>query len=254
MAFPGTKIIFTGRPNFFLDEKERNRTWRTDVAAAAAGGAFSQVWDMEKLTEPEVSKVARGFGRELGDSIVAAAKSHSAFFEIISRPSMLPVVATIWPKIVELQSKGHNLTGAVLLEHYLRATYLRKEKERAEEHERALEASNYLLLPQEVREIFTLAVVWRMACSDARNTITRSSFDTVISHIYDDVFRLAQRLVYLRRSLNAFGLSKNVFETNPRKNLSSVSSMMWRGQDCLFRVRQGGRATYACHTNSSTNI
>ena len=32
LAYPGTKVIFTGRPNFFLDEAEKNRTLRTDEA------------------------------------------------------------------------------------------------------------------------------------------------------------------------------------------------------------------------------
>jgi hypothetical protein len=188
MAFPGTKLVFTGRPNFFLDEKEKNRTLRSDIFVAAAGGAFTQVWEMDRLTTLEVNKAVRGFGEDLGRSIMDAATSHPAFFEIVSRPSMLPVVATIWNKIQELQNQGLDLTSAVLMEYYFQAMYRRKEEQIVS----VSDLSRYLLLPHQVREVFTLAIVWKMVSGDARNTINRKSFDGVIAHTYDDVLKLFQ--------------------------------------------------------------
>ncbi len=192
MSFPGTKLIFTGRPNFFLDEKEKNRTLRTDILTAAAGGAFTQLWEIDQLTEQEVGKVVRGFGEALGASIMKAAKAHAGFFQIISRPSMLPVVATIWGPIQKLQEEGRDLTSAFLLEQYLRATYQRKEQE-SKQNLAAFDPASYLLLPWQVRDVFTLAVVWKMACSDSRNTINRTSFDALIAQVYDEVLMLFQK-------------------------------------------------------------
>jgi hypothetical protein len=195
MAFPGTKIIFTGRPNFFLDEKEKNRTLRADSLQGAGGSAFTELWELDRLTEEEVEQVASGFGTGLGASIMAAAQIHPAFFDIISRPSMLPVVATIWEKIVDLQAQGNDLTGAILIEYYLQAIYRRKEEEieRDRREAAAPDGASYLLLPREVREIFTLAIVWRMAGSDARNTISRRTFNAVINQIYDEVLKAFQK-------------------------------------------------------------
>jgi NACHT domain-containing protein len=194
MAFPGTKIIFTGRPNFFLDENEKNRTLRADTMRGAAGNAFTQVWELDRLIESEVRQVVYGFGETLGQAIMAAANAHPAFFEIVSRPSMLPVVATIWDTIEGLQRRERGLTSAILLERYLQAVYRRKEEEveRDQQIHAAPTGASYLLLPREVREVFTLAIVWRMVDSDARNTISRSSFDSVISQLYDDVFKIFQ--------------------------------------------------------------
>ena len=195
MAFPGTKIVFTGRPNFFLDEREKNRTLRSDLLKGAAGNAFTQLWELDRLVEGEVRAVANGFGPELGRAIIEAAEKHPAFFEIVSRPSMLPVVATIWPTIAALQAQGVDLTGAILLEYYLQAIYRRKEEEieRDQRDAAAPEGVSYLLLPREAREIFSLAIVWKMADTDARNTIRRQTFDAVISEIYDDVFTAFQK-------------------------------------------------------------
>lgn len=189
MAYPGTKLIFTGRPNFFLDEREKNRTLRSDVFSSPAGTAFTQLWEMEHLTEDEIAKVVAGFGEELGKSILDAARQHPAFLHIVSRPSMLPVVATIWSSIQRYQAQGKDLSSAVLIEHYLQATYRRKEEEL---RRFGSDSVGYLLLPREVREVFTLAVVWKMASSDARNTIDRTSFDAVVAQLYDDVLQMFQ--------------------------------------------------------------
>ena len=167
---------------------------RTDPNEGAAGNAFTELWELERLTKEEVNKVAKGYGAELGKSMIEAVDANPAFFEIVSRPSMLPVVATIWPSIEMLQEQGYEITSAILLERYIQATYRRKEQEieRDQQSSGAPPDANYLLLPREAREIFTLLVVWRMAGSDARNTISRNAFNTVILQTYDDVFRILQ--------------------------------------------------------------
>jgi hypothetical protein len=144
---------------------------------------------MERLTECEVNKAVGGFGEALGQSIMGAVRAHPAFFEIVARPSMLPVVATIWSKIQDFQNQGRDLTSAVLMEYYFQATYRRKEEQIVS----VSDLGSYLLLPREVREVFSLAIVWNMACGDARNTIKRTSFNGVIEHIYDDVLKLFQK-------------------------------------------------------------
>jgi hypothetical protein len=193
-AYPGTKVLFTGRPNFFIDDREKNRTLRTDPNRGAAGNAYTQLFELDRLTMSEVEIVARGFGPGFQQAIMEASVAHPAFFEIVSRPSMLPVVATIWPTILQVQKSGHDLTGAVLLERYIQAVYMRKEEE-IERDRRVIEApagASYLLLPREARELFTLCVVWKMASADLRNTITRQGFNAIIFDSIDDILQAFQ--------------------------------------------------------------
>ncbi len=193
-GYPGSKLIFTGRPNFFLGEAEKNRTLRADREIGASGKPYTELYDLSRLTEPEIGKAAAGFGIELGKSILSAARQNPEFMEIISRPSMLPVVATIWPEIEELQAAGHPLVSAVLIECYIKAIYRRKDAEI--ESDRRIKGSpqgaSYLQLPWQVRDLFTMLVVWRMANMEAQNTIDRRSFDAVISHSYRDVMGACQ--------------------------------------------------------------
>lgn len=193
MAFPGTKLIFTGRPNFFIDEQEKNRTLRSGTTHGIAGEAYTQLWEMDHLTREEIETVGNGFHPGLGRSIAEAADANKAFFEIVSRPSMLPVVATIWGRIEKLRAEGQELTSALLLEIYLQATYERKEAEMRRQQLDPYGPAGYLLFPREVRDLFTLAVVWKMVCIDARNTIDRITFNSVIAQVYDDAFAVFQK-------------------------------------------------------------
>ncbi len=191
MAYPGTKVIYTGRPNCFIDEVKKNVTLRTSTTGAYA---YTQLWELTPLTIDEVRVVADGFGDNLGAKIVEATTSNPPFLDIVSRPSMLPVVATIWSKIEDFRRKGHDVTSAILLEYYIRAAYDRKEEELRQDQfkHRTPTGARYLLLPHEIRELFTMVVVWRMAVLEARNTVRRESFNDIIRAAYDAVFQLAQ--------------------------------------------------------------
>ncbi|MER8700438.1 NACHT domain-containing protein [Mesorhizobium sp. M1273] len=196
LAYPGTKLIFTGRPNFFIDEVEKNTTLRVDRSKGAAGNAYTDLWEIDRLEPDEVMKALSGFDAEMAKSVLVAAEEHTSFRDIVSRPSMLPVVATIWPEIEELQRRGQKLTDAILIERYLDAVYQRKEAE-IESYQRVTGASpgaTYLVLPRELREVLTSLLVWDMINNDARNTITRTRFDRVISDSYRNVFRVFQSL------------------------------------------------------------
>jgi len=194
LAYPGTKIMFTGRPNFFLDEKEKNRTLRSDITRSASGDAFTEVWQISPLARNEIKDVLNGFSPKLCNSVLAVLDLHPSFLDIISRPSMLPVVATIWDEIEKVYRDGENIDSGTILEYYIQATYRRKEVEveKKEQFTETAGSADYFLMSREIRHAFTLAVIWRMASTDAKNTISRSAFNEVINETLDDLFKVFQ--------------------------------------------------------------
>jgi hypothetical protein len=194
LAYPGTKIMFTGRPNFFLDEKEKNCTLRSDITRSASGDAFTEAWQISPLARNEIKDVLNGFSPKLCSSVLAVLDLHPSFLDIVSRPSMLPVVATIWDEIEKVYKDGENIDSGTILEYYIQATYRRKEVE-VEKEEQLTEtagSADYFLMSREIRHAFTLAVIWRMASTDAKNTISRSEFNEVINETLDDLFKAFQ--------------------------------------------------------------
>ncbi|MEM6585096.1 MAG: NACHT domain-containing protein, partial [Pseudomonadota bacterium] len=193
-AYPGTKLIFTGRPNFFLDDLEKNRTLRVDASAGAAGNAHTRAWTLEPLSIDEIEEVCRNFEPETRKGIITAARSDVGFYDLVSRPSMIPVVATIWGEIKELQATGHRLTGAVLIERYLDAIYRRKEAEleRDRVERQAPAGSAYIEIPREIRDAITLMVAWKMVVLGQKNTVMRSQITQLIDDFYDKIVSYAQ--------------------------------------------------------------
>lgn len=191
-AYPNTKIVFTGRPNFFLDQHEQNRTLRSSQTDGAVGEAFTETWRLERLDEQQINAACREFSPRARAGIQAAIASNPDFLEIMSRPSMLPVVATIWGEIEDLRRSGNDITGALLIERYLQAIYMRKERELEQDrvsHD-SPSGSRYLVLPKPVREFLTVSVAWRMCGLGNQNTISRSDIRSMVGEMYEELFTL----------------------------------------------------------------
>lgn len=193
-AYPGTKLIFTGRPNFFLDQIESNRTLRYDNMRGADGSAYTELWQILKLDGCQIESACRDYEDHVRLGLISSIGTNEDFFDIVSRPSMLPVVATIWDDIEKLQSEGIKLTGAVLLELYIQAVFSRKEAELEQDRVRydAPQGSRYLSLPKHVRELLTICVAWRMSGIGARNTIPRFEITEMVREVYDTLFAVAK--------------------------------------------------------------
>ncbi len=193
-AYPGTKIIFTGRPNFFLDQEEANRTLRSQETRAAVGDAFTKVWQLARLSAEQISEACRSYDESISTGITDSVKDNKAFFDIVSRPSMIPVVATIWNEIELLRISGKALTSAILIEKYVQSVFSRKEAEL--ERDRVVfdapTGARYLILPRQLRELLTICVAWRMSGLGAKNTIPRSEVVDMVRDVYDTVMATAK--------------------------------------------------------------
>ncbi|MFT4805442.1 MAG: hypothetical protein ACI9YE_002658 [Psychroserpens sp.] len=195
-AYPNTKIIFTGRPNFFLDEEEVNRTLRNQTNRATGGDCYSEVWKLQKLSIEQIKLACRSYEPHVRAGIISSIGENSDFLDIVCRPSMLPVVATIWPEIVALQKTGLPLTGAELIEIYVQAVFSRKEAELERDRVQlnAPSGSRYLLLPKQLRELLTICVAWRMSGLKYKNTIPRSSITDMVREAYDTIIAVGKSI------------------------------------------------------------
>jgi hypothetical protein len=195
-AYPNTKIIFTGRPNFFLDEEEVNRTLRNQTNRATGGDCYSEVWKLQKLSIEQIKLACRSYEPHVRAGIISSIGENSDFLDIVCRPSMLPVVATIWPEIEALQKTGLPLTGAELIEIYVQAVFSRKEAELERDRVQldAPSGSRYLLLPKQLRELLTICVAWRMSGLKYKNTIPRSYISDMVREAYDTIIAVGKSI------------------------------------------------------------
>ena len=168
-SYPGTKIIFTGRPNFFLDTLERQTLLRASQAASDAGHANSEVFALEFLGREEIAKALSKYLVNTVQEILAQCNSDPAFMEIAKRPSMLPVIGNQWSNIkTELSERG-GITSAAIIEYFINFLYARKEADQDK-------LGEYQLLSRELRHYFTQRVAWKMMTERQKNTIDRHQF------------------------------------------------------------------------------
>ncbi len=194
-AFPTAKVIFTGRPNFFVTDPEMRRLLRIDEAAGAAGRAYTKRYDLAFLEKPqEIAEILRAFPRAVREEIVDTYREDERFAEIASRPSMLPIIGSQWERLKSEREKLGELTTGQIIKYFIDFLYQRKEAEiERDSVERGIaREDNFMLMPKIMKHYFTLGIVRKMVASDARNTISRAEFHRTIEMLWDDfsaVFR-----------------------------------------------------------------
>lgn len=176
-SYPEAKIVFTGRPNFFLDTNERERLLRSSPSARDAGLEASRVYSLAFLDIPAISKVLNRYPNEVREEIVAQCERDPAFLDIARRPSMLPVIGNQWKQIKNsLQAQG-GITSATIISYFIDFLYMRKEADQDR-------LGEFQLLHRKVRHFFTQHIAWRMAATGLHNTIDNDGFVLAIEEAY----------------------------------------------------------------------
>ncbi|MBB4839662.1 hypothetical protein HNP52_002731 [Sphingomonas kyeonggiensis] len=177
-SYPGTKIIFTGRPNFFLDSVEMVNLLRDSPVARAAGLVGSEIYQLRFLEGDSIANALRRHDSETVAEIVARCSEDKAFLDIVRRPSMLPLIASLWPSIrAEIRAKN-SVTSAQIIKQFIDYLYKRKEAD-------AERLGRYHVLSSAVRHYVTQRVAWKMAETNSRNTITAEDFAEVVERACD---------------------------------------------------------------------
>jgi hypothetical protein len=199
-AYQGSKILFTGRPNFFFNEDELYEFLNVDNELASTGQVTSKIYHFDFMGLPEITEVMRNVEPILAKDIISLASTDKSLMDIAKRPSMLPVILSQWQKIKESKNSNEPITPSQIVEGYIKATFLRKE-------EMALEKGHYQILPWEIRHFITKAIAQFMLIEKSKNTMTS-----------EDIDRVTEKAV---KHLNKIYLNKNA----PSKLREAVSNL-----------------------------
>ncbi|KQU97450.1 hypothetical protein [Devosia sp. Root105] len=181
-AFPRSKIAFTGRPNFFLDDKELRRLLRIDEIMAASGQPFATLYSFRFFDEQKIEEALRPFPQSTSDGILAHYRTDARFRDIASRPSMLPLIAITWDEIKESLVNSGKVTSAKIIENYIEFEYRRKEREVEDEQIKSglTKKQNYLHVPHRVKNFYMMAIARDMQRAGMSNTISRDDLEKSI--------------------------------------------------------------------------
>jgi len=93
-ACPLGKVLFTGRPNFFLDDEDLKSTLR--ISDSSASGAYCSVARIKPFSQRQIRAALRWLPEDKVEEFMDAVSEQSALLEIVQRPSLLFQVAQLW--------------------------------------------------------------------------------------------------------------------------------------------------------------
>lgn len=121
-----SKIIITGRPNFFLNNQELQALLRTNQANSHL--PYCEEIHLNKFTINQIERALRSAETDIRNdimSIVNAQKDGGSFLDLISRPSSLFLTSIVW-KDRNLRQYKENINSATVIEEFLNHSYSRQ--------------------------------------------------------------------------------------------------------------------------------
>ena len=124
LAVERSKILFTGRPNLFFTTPELARALRS--SPQLAGNAHCDELKLIAFDPERIAESLRAYPLEVREQIPKKARTNDQFRELVSRPSLLHVVATLWVDEQLAEKNPDELTSAYVLDLFIKKSYRRQ--------------------------------------------------------------------------------------------------------------------------------
>ena len=115
-CYSGSKILITGRPNFFLDDEELRAA--LGIQKNAAAGPYCDAIYLKPFSINQIRSALRSVPQKTRNEILSLARANERFFEIVSRGSLLYVVSQLWER--EKLSQLKQINSALVMDLFIR--------------------------------------------------------------------------------------------------------------------------------------
>lgn len=172
---PKSKIMITGRPNFFLDEREKQVS--LNEVQRAEQGPYTQAFYLKPFSIDQTRDALRGFVPNIREGMCDFLNSGTAsetFIDLVSRPSTLFLAANIWDELSKEQS----------LDDINSATVIRKFIDHSYERQQAKYPDSFLSINE--REYFMVGIAFGMLMETKfANTIENTKLVEIVRRLLD---------------------------------------------------------------------
>lgn len=172
-AMPKSKIIITGRPNFFLDDKELRENLGLEKISEDL--PYCEAIYLEKFDMRQIKEAMRNIDVQTREQVlnILEQSGNENFYDLVSRPAILYLVAVIWKdrKLSEIRDK---INSAIIISEFIIYSYSRQ-------------TGKKILFPlsEKEREYFMIGIAVAMVSkSDYTNQIHRNDLEHVILSLY----------------------------------------------------------------------
>ncbi len=174
-AYDHSKILFTGRPNFFLDDEEMRNALGIaprelgDLSLSINSGPHCQFIRLRPFTIEQIRiSLEKWIASDVVEQIVEVASAGGQAAEIVSRPSLLHIVALLWTSENFRENPNEISSAKVIWQFILHS--LRRQTQKSEE------GLKFMFLTELERLYFMEGIAAFMGKGGFTNQILRPQF------------------------------------------------------------------------------
>ena len=172
-ALPNSKIIITGRPNFFLDDAELKTNLGIDKPFQTSH--FCEAIYLEKFNIEQIKQALRNIDENTKNQVIniLTESTNSNFYDLVSRPAILYLVAVIW-KDRKLSEYKEKINSAVVISEFIKYSYSRQNNKNI-----------HFPLTEKEREYFMIGIaVGMLEKTGFTNQINKNDLESIILKLY----------------------------------------------------------------------
>jgi hypothetical protein len=172
-CYPNVKIIITGRPNFFLDDREMKTA--LGIIKPISKKPYCEAIRLAPFNIDQIKSALRDQKPLVRDQICYLAANDNRFLDIVSRPSLLNVVSILWER-EKLHEKTALLNSAYVMECFVRSCYNRQGR-------KAQDSREFMALNSSERDYFMCGTASYMAANQLGNQISNERLNELINDL-----------------------------------------------------------------------
>ncbi|WP_031483279.1 NACHT domain-containing protein [Maridesulfovibrio frigidus] len=233
-CYPKSKIIITGRPNFFLDEDELKQALGIDETQSV--GPSCKALYLKPFNAEQVQHSLRNCEPKSQEEIVALFKSNNAFKDVAARPSLLYIISILWntEKMIEYR-KTQKITSALIMSTFIDHCCNRQTEK---QDKTKLSVFKFMTLNDNERRYFMSGIAVYMMRSNKQNQIRGDYFKQITERLYENI--------------PASASAAKLITENPQKNLRKRLQDNPNAMDEVYtNVRSYGLLVRDLSTNDS---
>ena len=170
---PTAKILITGRPNFFFDREEMVAS--LGLREPHNDQPYCQAIRLQVFGLDQMKMALRGYDAKVQEEMFGLAKKNKQFYEIVSRPSLLHIVAVLWHR-ENLSEQAARITSADVMRRFVRHSYTRQGLKEGNERQ-------FMALTTEERQYFMRGVATYMVAKRAPNQISGHDMNRAVGEL-----------------------------------------------------------------------
>jgi len=172
-ATPKAKIIITGRPNFFWDDRELRENLGIEKISEEL--PYCEAMYLEKFDMPMIARAMRKIDPQTREQVLEILEQSGSgnFYDLVSRPAILYLVSVIW-KERKLSQMRDKINSALIISEFIAYSYSRQTGKRA-----------IFPLSEKEREYFMIGVAAAMVSkTEYTNQIHKNDLEHVVLTLY----------------------------------------------------------------------